>query len=96
MSQTHTLGKTATTISRHGENTIITYHSTPVVTFDSEWVHLDTGGWETVTTKLRMNQASSQFNLGYHVYQKDYQWFVVTPKGETCPFIAKTFGFPRS
>ena len=27
-------------------------------------------------TKLRMNQASVQFNLGYTVYQQKGQWFV--------------------
>ena len=95
MSQTSTVGHHATRVSQHGENTIITYHSTPIVTFDKGWVLLNTGGWNTPTTKLRMNQASHQFDLGYSVYQKDYAWFVITPKGETCPFTGRTFGFPR-
>ena len=95
MSQIHTIGKYATNISRHGENTIVTYHSTPVVCFDNQAVLLSTDGWKTATTKLRMNQASNEFNLGFSVYQKDYEWFVITPTGEHCPFTGNTFGFQR-
>ena len=95
MSQTHTLGTVATRVERHGPNTEVYYHSTPVVAFDETAVLLRTGGWFTTTTKVRMNQASSQFNLGYHVYQKDFDWFVITPNGETHPFVGNTFGFQR-
>ena len=43
-----------------------------------------------------MNQASRQFNLGYNVYQKDFEWYVVTPDGETHRFSDRgTFGFSR-
>lgn len=37
---------------------------------------LTAGGWWTNTTKNRMNQASNQFDLGYNVFQKDFNWFV--------------------
>ena len=96
MGQTLTVGTRATRISQHGDNTIISYHSTPVVTFDSKWILLNTGGWFTPTTKVRMNQASNQFDLKYHVYQKDFTWYVTTPQGEHCEFKGDTFGFPRS
>jgi hypothetical protein len=33
-----------------------------------------------------MNQASRQFGLGFEVYQKAHEWFIVTPEGETVPF----------
>ena len=29
-----------------------------------------------MTTKARMNQVSSQFDLGYYVFQKNFEWFV--------------------
>ena len=54
----------------------VTYRNTRVVDVTPEHITLDTGGWKTVTTKLRMNQASVQFNLGYTVYQQKGQWFV--------------------
>ena len=96
MARQDTVGKHRTQIERHGENTYIKYWSTYVVGFDSDWVHLDNGGWFTSTTKTRMNQASRQFNLGFSVYQKDFDWYVVTPAGETHKFSDRgTFGFSR-
>jgi len=56
--------------------TCIRYHSTEVVRFNTDEIILNSGGWATVTTKLRMNQASYQFDLGFYVRQKDFEWFV--------------------
>ncbi len=78
MPQQQLLGKTATTISRDpvsGE-TVVTYHNTVVVSFDRETVTLDSGGYRTATTKTRMNQAASQFGLGFLVFQKGGDWYV--------------------
>ncbi|MBE0573628.1 hypothetical protein IH575_01860 [Candidatus Dojkabacteria bacterium] len=77
MSQTSKVGKVATSIITDGITTRIRYHNTTVVTFSGSQVMLNSGGWKTNTTKLRMNQASNQFNLRFSVYQKDYQWYVV-------------------
>jgi hypothetical protein len=52
------------------------YHRTCIVSFNKTHIMLDTGGWWTVTTKLRMNQASNQFDLGFRVYQKEGVWYV--------------------
>ncbi len=78
MGQTQTIGKTATTISRDQDGVLrVTYHSTNVVTvYPNGRIVLDTGGWQTATTKARMNQASNQFGLGFCVYQKAFQWYV--------------------
>jgi hypothetical protein len=56
--------------------TVVTYHYTEVVSFSDFNIELNTGGWDTVTTKLRMNQTSIQFNLGYHIFQKNFEWYV--------------------
>lgn len=84
MSQTSRVGKTATkifkTVEWNGNGafsvTIVQYHDTAVVTFCDEWIKLNSGGWRTKTTKLRMNQTANQFDLNFDVFQKDYQWFV--------------------
>lgn len=60
----------------NGNTTLVQYHDTVVVRFDNKTVFLQTGGWFTATTKNRMNQASREFDLGYHVYQKGGRWFV--------------------
>lgn len=53
----------------------VRYHNTIVVDWNVELIRLNTGGWQTVTTKRRMNQASDAFGLGFGVYQKDYDWY---------------------
>ena len=65
--------------------TSIVYHSTAVVQFDNDKIILNSGGWDTRTTKTRMNQASNQYGLGFEVYQVNYSWYV-DYKGETIPF----------
>jgi len=63
------------------------YHSTDVVEFDAERITLRSDGWQTATTKARMNQASNQFGLGFRVFQRDHEWFVGLPNGNIVPFI---------
>ena len=65
---------------------MVVYHDTMIVSWDANEVCLNSGGWESVTTKRKLNQASNQFGLGYSVYQKDYVWYVVNPQGLTVPF----------
>jgi len=76
--------KTTVFEDRFGFTNII-YHSTSVVAFNDNEIILDTGGWYTKTTKERMNEASRTFNLGFSVYQKNYQWFI-DYQGQTIPF----------
>lgn len=89
--QTQTVKGVATTIRTERAiestlvNTIIQYHSTEVVSFNNHLIILNTGGWKTMTTKTRMNQASNQFRLGYYVYQSNFEWYV-DYKGETYKF----------
>ena len=56
---------------------IVKYHNTEIV--KKKWnghIVLNSGGWKTYTTKQRMNQASTEFDLGYYVYQDKFEWFV--------------------
>ena len=76
-----------TTIYNDNGTTKVILYSTKIV----EWNHnrdsiiLNNGGWMTVTTKKRMNQVAEQFDLGFTVYQKDFEWYVVL-NGQTLPF----------
>lgn len=76
MGQTQTLGKHRTTVATQGGVTRVTYHNTVVVAFSPTTILLDSGGWRTPTTKTRMNQTSKQFELGFTVYQRDFEWYV--------------------
>lgn len=68
-----------TTVETADGVTRVRYHSTDVVTFNDDWIVLDTGGWTTYTTKTRMNQASNQFRLGYYVFQRDFTFWYTFP-----------------
>ena len=65
--------------------TSVCYHTTAVVKFDSYNIKLNTGGEFTATTKLRMNQVSEDYSLGFHVKQKKGVWY--------CNYENKIFSF---
>ena len=71
-----TVGSHKTTIYHEGNHTCVKYHATDVVKFNDNEIILNSGGWHTNTTKMRMNQTSRQFGLRFNVYQKDFEWFV--------------------
>ena len=76
MTQQQRVGTHKTNIVQHEGMTSIVYHSTAVVQFNSDKIILNSGGWDTRTTKTRMNQASNQYGLGFEVYQVNYSWYV--------------------
>ncbi len=77
--------KTAWAEDGFGVGSVI-YTDTAIVSWDNDAITLRSGGWESVTTKRKMNQASHQFGLGYSVYQRNYTWFVDMPDGDTVLF----------
>lgn len=60
----------------------IMLHSTYVVKIHEDNTYtLNSGGWQTVTTKDRINQYSPR-----RVYQRNFEWFV-NINGKEYPFI---------
>ena len=84
-----------TKIARFDNGAIVTYQTTNIVEFNAERVHLDTGGWQSVTTKRKMNQAANQFDLGYSVTQVNHVWWIWTKAGRF-RFEAESFTFDRA
>ena len=70
----------------NGKGSVVYVH-TPIVEWNEDTITLKSGGWESVTTKRKMNQSALQFGLGFGVYQRNYKWFVDTPTGETLNFV---------
>jgi hypothetical protein len=56
--------------------TVVRYHDTDIVRVSENYIELNTGGWFTSTTKRRMNQVSSEYKLGFYVYQLNGTWYV--------------------
>jgi hypothetical protein len=59
--------------------TRVRYHNTDVVCFTADRIVLDTGGWFTVTTKRRMNQAAKIYGLAFSVSQRKGKWYIQGP-----------------
>jgi hypothetical protein len=71
---------------------VVRLHSTDVVTWDCTHgkVVLNSGGWQTVTTKTAINVAFKQMPgfMSYYLFQKKGNWFVVNGKtGWVHPFV---------
>ena len=76
MTRTDTIGTHKTTVYSANGYTHVQYHNTCVVSFSVDYIVLRTGGWQTTTTKNRINQTAQQFGLDFRVYQEDYVWHV--------------------
>lgn len=86
MPQNQQFRGTARRIETHADIRCYFYHSTAVVqVHPGGHITLNSGGWRSATTKLAMNQASNQDNLGFWVSQRDHEWFV-TWQGTEIPF----------
>ena len=75
--------------------TRVFFHDTPVVAFDDKSITLNTGGWRTRSTKVRMNQASQEFRLDFRVFQKQQEWFVDYQE-EVRPFVSDEIMLDRN
>ena len=87
------------------DNTCITYdpsngmsaevylHGNHIATYfhDTRELQLFDGGWQTVTTKSRLNALCDEFAVGHGVFQKNWQWFISDRfSGINIPFISGT------
>lgn len=93
--QTREFKGVATTTIHHTSGTIVgIYHQTSVAEKQGNKIRLDTGGWQTNTTKCRMNQFANQFcNGAFNVVQKNFDWFVILESGEKIPFAGRVVEF---
>lgn len=73
---------------------VVKYHATEVVKFNSDKIILNTGGWQSKTTKTRMNETSRNYDLGYSVSQEKYKWYVHY-KNKKIPFEGDTLTLNR-
>ena len=48
-------------------------------------------GWQTVTTKSRLNALCNEFAEGCYVFQKNFDWFLGDADGNKMPFPTEEF-----
>ena len=82
-----------------GSNTQVTFnentncsqvclHGHLIATFDhsTQALKIDSCGWQSVTTKSRLNALLEEVKYGCKVFQKKFEWFV-SYHGQTTDFI---------
>jgi hypothetical protein len=63
-------------------------HGNLIARIGETWIELFDGGWQTVTTKSRLNALLQAFGMeGEYVFQKNFQWFL-NYNGFTIPFFS--------
>jgi len=62
-------------------------HNNLIARVGDTWLEIFDGGWQTVTTKSRLNAILRVHGAGEHVFQKDWHWFVSTSEG-TVDFVS--------
>lgn len=60
----------------------IRLHDTDIIAVEAKGhLFIDHGGWETVTTKQRINEFFKMYDLPFGVVQKNFEWYFVTVPG---------------
>ncbi len=77
-----------TTVIPGWEGTSDVYlHGSRIATIGQDWMQLFDGGYQSKTTKSRLNALLSAFGMdGEYVFQKNFQWFV-NYQGSPIPFF---------
>ena len=81
MNQAIRLGKNFSSSNRsvrHGcEGEADVYlHGNHIATVKSNSIIIKDGGWQSNTTKSRLNALLDEFSYGMRVFQKNFEWFV--------------------
>ena len=70
-----TSANTAVTVDSEGDANIF-LHGNHIATVTQNSILLFDGGWQSVTTKSRLNALLDEFSYGARVFQKQFEWFV--------------------
>ena len=69
---------------------IVKLHGNHIATV-GDTLQICDAGWQTVTTKSRLNALCNEFAEGCFVFQKNYEWFLGDADGNKMPFPTEEF-----
>ena len=85
--------RSSNTTVTHGINeagqreVIIKLHGNHIATVLNDTMLLFDGGWQSNTTKSRLNALCYEFATGYKVFQKNWEWFVADFHNNAVDFV---------
>ena len=65
-----------TMVKHFGKDTEVFLHGNHIATVTDNALTLFDGGWQSNTTKSRLNALLDEFSYGMRVFQKNFEWFV--------------------
>ena len=88
-SKTNWAGSNTTVITEDNESRVM-LHGNHIATYNHTLKELELfdGGWQSNTTKSRLNALCNEFATGFGVFQKNWNWFVSDFQNKTIkPFV---------
>ena len=81
-------GSNTTVITEDNESRVM-LHGNHIATYNHALKELELfdGGWQSVTTKSRLNALCDEFATGFGVFQKNFNWFISDFSGTAKPFF---------
>jgi hypothetical protein len=61
---------------------IVKLHGNKIAEVGDTWLRLFDGGWQSVTTKSRLNAILRVHGNGEGIFQKNFEWFMSTAEGD--------------
>ena len=74
-----------TTVDNTDHGQIVRLHGNKIAQIDNGWLTITSAGWETTTTKSRLNAILDLLIPGARIFSKSYTWFL-TYNGQTSEF----------
>ena len=76
-SKTNWAGSNTTVITEDNESKVM-LHGNHIATYNHTLKELELfdGGWQSNTTKSRLNALCYEFATGFGVFQKNWEWFI--------------------
>ena len=69
---------------------VVKLHGNHIATI-GDTLQISDAGWQTVTTKSRLNALLNEFAEGCYVFQKNFDWFLGDADGNVLPFPTEEF-----
>ena len=69
---------------------IVKLHGNHIATV-GDTLQICDAGWQTVTTKSRLNALLNEFAEGCYVFQRNFDWFLGDADGNVLPFPTEEF-----
>ena len=75
--------------SAYGLESKVYLHGNHIATYNHTLKELELydGGWQSNTTKSRLNALCNEFATGFGVFQKNWNWFISDFSGTAKPFF---------